>query len=256
MKFDPVRTREITPGAVARALRTEYAAERPMGNVAASELSECIRAWLVGFHSEVAPIVRRSNDWLNRAIEEGEKFGINPDLHRVTLYQAKAIAKWMESGRDDESAWNQARLYEESAWRHESRPWTEKEILQDGLNDFMAFACLGGIQESAVEAGIVMYERWKGAKEISLKKALKPCDFGYVKCLHLARQQFEAEDLLRAGRKMLQAHLEEKWLGAGQYTRAATWLKIVYSDNAGLSPLETVLAAYEDMPGITRPDFA
>lgn len=255
MKFNPVRSREITPGALARALRTEYEAGRPMGNVAASELSDCIRAWLVGFYSETAPIIRRNNGWLKRAIEEGENFGINPDLHHVTLHQARAIGEWMESGRDDVATWNRARLYEESAWRHSSRPWTDKEILQDGLNDFMAFACLGGPGDGAVDAGIEMYERWKGAKEISLKKALKPCDFGYVKCLHLARQKFEAEDLFKAGCKMLQVHLNEKWLGAGQYIRAATWLKIVYSDDKTLSPLQTLLAAYENMPGVARPDF-
>ena len=55
---------------------------------------------------------------------------------------------------------------------------------------------------------------------------------------------------------MLQANLEETWLGAGQYTRAATWLKIVYWDrDQTLAPLATILKAYDNMPNVPLPDF-
>ncbi|BEP39049.1 hypothetical protein GmRootV59_61080 (plasmid) [Variovorax sp. V59] len=226
-----------------------------MGNVAACELSECIRAWMVGFHSEVASIVRRSNEWLDRAIKEDEKFGVNPDLHRVTLYQARALGEWMETGSNEELMWNRAHVHEESAWRYVPSPWSNKEILQNGLDDFMAFACQSGKQSDTIEAAIATYERRTGRNEISLKKSLKPRDFGYARCLHLARRQFDPGDLFEAGRKMLQAHLEEKWLGGGQFIRAATWLMIVYCDDSSLSPLRKILCAYDNMPSVHRPDW-
>jgi hypothetical protein len=256
MIFNPIRTREVTPGAIARALATEHDVTRPMGNVAASELAECIRAWLVGFSTELMPVVHRSNEWLSRAIYEDEKFGVNHDLHRATLHQARALGEWMESGRNSEEQWNQARLYEEAAWQNASHPWSTKDVLQDGLNDYMAFSCEGGHRDECAEAGIAVFERWTGIKEISPKKLLKPREFGYALCLHLARQKFDKEDLLKAGRKMLQANLEEKWLGSGQYRRAATWLKVVHGHCGEVaSPLQTIIKAYDDMPNVVRPEF-
>ena len=85
---------------------------------------------------------------------------------------------------------------------------------------------------------------------------LKPREFGYALCLHRARSQFEEEELFEAGRRMLQANLEETWIGAGQNMRAATWLKIVYwHHDESLTPLQVILKAYDNMPNVIRPDF-
>lgn len=55
---------------------------------------------------------------------------------------------------------------------------------------------------------------------------------------------------------MLRANLQENWLGRGQYIRAATWLKIVYwHHDQSLTPLQTVLSAYDNMPDVPQPDF-
>lgn len=93
-------------------------------------------------------------------------------------------------------------------------------------------------------------------RPISLKKVLKPREFGYALCLHRARGQFDEEELFEAGRRMLQANLEETWIGAGQNMRAATWLKIVYwHRDESLTPLQVILKAYDNMPNVIRPDF-
>ena len=86
---------------------------------------------------------------------------------------------------------------------------------------------------------------------------LKPRDFGYALCLYrAARRNFEEKELFEAGRKMLQANLQEEWLGGGQFIRAATWLKIVYwRGDETLTPLQTVLKAYENMPKVPRRIF-
>lgn len=133
-------------------------------------------------------------------------------------------------------------------------PYSSSQIIRDGLlDDFMAFA----FQAGKFEQGISEYEKHLVPKVPSLKKALKPRDFAYALCLHRAgRHIFDEADLLSSGRKMLQAHLQETWLGHGQYLRAATWLKIVYwRHDPSLTPLQTVLKAYDDMPKVPRPDF-
>lgn len=256
--FDPIRKRQVTEeGGLARALRTLYDPKRPMGNIAQHELADVISAWLVGLHIEIAPIIPRSLQWLDKAIEEDEEFGGDPNAHRTTLHWAKALGGWLDTGWNDEGEWDSARVYEEARWRYEKRPWPTNEIVKCGLDDYMAFAYQGGEHNEGFEAGVDMYERWTGKSEVSLSKMLKPRDFGYALCLHrTARQQFDEDDLFKAGRKMLQANLQEIWLGGGQFIRAATWLKIVYwHHDEALTPLQTILKAYDNMPKVARPDF-
>jgi hypothetical protein len=238
MAFNFLRLKEVAPEAIERVLETQYEVARPMGNVAASQISDAIWISLVGFFKEISAIISRRNEWLDRAIQEDEEFGQNREFHRVTLYRARALGEWMQTGHSNEVFWNKSRLHQEGAFQY----WTDGEIRRDGLNDYMAFAYLSGNKNDGAEAGISMYERWLGIKDVSLKKPMTPRGFGYALCLHLARQQFDKNDLFNAGRKMLQSHLDENWLGRGQYARAAMWLKIVYWINdAALTPIQVCL---------------
>ncbi|MCQ2995023.1 hypothetical protein QCD79_25570 [Pseudomonas quasicaspiana] len=259
MLFDPIKTRfnGFSEGMLKWQLEAQYDPRRPMGNVASSDLSDVISAWLVGLHGEIAPVLPRSLQWIDKAIGIDEEFGPDINAHRTTLHWAKALGEWMDTGWDSEGEWDLARVYEEARWRYEPRPWSAHEIVKSGLDDYMAFAYQGGEHDDGFEAGIEMYQRWTGKTEVSLSKALKPRDFGYALCLHrTATQQFDEDDLLKAGRKMLQANLQETWLGGGQYIRAATWLKIVHWHyDQTLTPLQTILKAYDDMPKVPRPDF-
>ena len=260
MLFDPIKSRlnGFDNEMLQFYLSTQYDENRPMGNVAASELGMVVKAWLVGLHNEINPVIQRSNQWLDRSIEEDEKFGPDPNAHRTTLHWARAIGGWLENGVNDEGEWNLARVFEEARWRYEKRPWSTNEIVKSGLDDYMAFAYQGGEHDDGFQAGIDMYERWTGKSgPVSLSKVLKPREFGYALCLHrTCQQQFDETDLFKAGRKMLQANLQETWLGGGQMIRAATWLKIVYWHyDEPLTPLQTILMAYDNMPKVPRPDF-
>lgn len=261
MLFNPVVTRKnaFSPGMLQFLLDRQHNPDAPMGNVGASELGTVLNAWLVGLNTEVAPVIPRSLQWIDKAIADDEKLGIfDHNFHRRTLHWANALGMWMQDGDNVEGEWDDARVYEEAAWRNEKRPWTTHEIVKgDGLDDYMAFAFQGGEHNDGFEAGIDMYERWTGKTDVSLSKPLKPRDFGYALCLQqLARKNFDEEDLFKAGRKMLQENLQENWLGYGQEIRAATWLKIVYwHHDFTLTPLQVVLKAYENMPKVPRPDF-
>ncbi|MBB3610877.1 hypothetical protein [Rhizobium sp. BK602] len=255
--FNPIRERETMDGAVEYVLRTEFDPTKPMGNFAANNIARVIAAWLVLYNKEIEPAIHRANRWLDQVLDAGgEKFGPDPNAHLAKLNWARAIGTWLEDGCGDETHWDNARVFEEARWRFPGRPWPRNEVVNYGLDDYMAFACQNFEEPETVEAGIDMYEHWLGNKPLSLKKLLKPRDLGYAICLHYARQQFEEEELFEAGRRMLQANLEGTWLGSGQYMRAATWLKIVYWDrNQTLTPLETILKAYDNMPNVPRPNF-
>lgn len=260
MLFNPIISRKngLNDEMMNFLLGTKYDQKRPMGNVAIHELSDVIYALLLGKHIEVNPVIRRSNEWIDKAIKEDEKFGPDPNTHRTKLHWARAIGGWLEDGWDYEGEWDSARVFEEARWRYEKRPWPANEIIKSGLDDYMAFAYQGGEHDDGYQAGIDMYERWTGKKSpVSLSKVLKPREFGYALCLHrTCQQQFDEEDLFKAGRRMLQENLQEEWLGGGQAIRAATWLKIVYWHyDETLTPLQTILKAYDNMPKVEKPDF-
>lgn len=255
MLFDPLKSRlnGFSKGMLNFYLGTQYNSDFPMGNVAVSELETVINAWLVGLHTEIAPVIPRALEWIKKAIDGDELFGVDQNAHRTTLHWASALGRWLQDGLNDNVAWDVARTNEVARWHSQQRPWTAREIVNSGLDDFMAFAYQG---RDGFESGVEMYESWTGKREVSLSKLLKPRDFGYALCLQrTSRHQFDEDELFEAGRKMLQANLQEKWLGGGQFIRAATWLKIVYwHHDQTLTPLETVLKAYDNMPKVSRPE--
>lgn len=240
-------------------LARSYDPGRPMGNVAQGDLSDVVLASLLGLHETVAPVIPRALAWIDAAIAKDEDFGVDPNAHRATLHRAKAIGGWLLDGRNDGSAWHSARVYEEAKWRNDTHPWPVREVVRCGMDDYMAFAFLSGGHDEGLgfAAGIDGYEYWTGKRApISLRKLLTPREFAYALCLHrTASQRFDEEELFAAGRRMLGARLESEWLGSGQILRAATWLKIVYGHrDAAMAPLQVLLAAYENMPKVRRPD--
>ena len=278
-KFNPIRTHEVMPGTIAFVIRTEYDPAKPMGNIAAYDIHAAVSAFLVRYDQQITPILPRALEWLDKAIEgkEEERFGSLPCSHRVTLHWAKALGQWMYGKGNDEASWKIAQDAQIEYMRtgltkelgpdkfdyklqrfvpQETRglPHSRGMLLTYGiLDDFMAFSFQAGQYETAVEE----YERHLKPKVPSLKATLKPRAFAYALCLKkLGRARLDDNDLHEAGRRMLQANLEEEWLGQGQDTRAATWLKIVYSHHdQTLTPLETILKAYDDMPNVPLPDF-
>lgn len=252
MTFNPlVRKKSFNDGMLDFYLCAEIDLDSPMGNIASSHLQSVISAWLVGLHDEIAPVIPRSLEWLDRAIASDEDFGTNRNFHRMTLHWAKALGVWMSEARNAPDVWDKARRFDLASLLQDD-VCEKKQIPTYWLDDHMAFC----FQAEQYEAGIAEFEKYHGAKALSLKKALKPREFAYAACLHKARQQFDASELLAAGRKMLHANLDGTWLGRGHFIRGATWLKIVYwHHDPSLTPLQTILKAYEDMPEVPCPEF-
>jgi hypothetical protein len=259
LKFNPIRRREssLEGGAyllnsLLSGLRSTYEPGDPLGNMATFDVSEVLGYYLIGLHQEAAPVIPRAIEWLDIAIaqdEGGNKSG--PDFyHRMRLQQAKAMALWLQSGDAATGIWNKVRELNLLAAQDNAYG---KQIKTEGLDDYLCYC----IQSEQYQAGITEYEKYYGVKKILLKRILSPRAYGYAFCLNEINPQYSADDLLEAGRKMLQANLEDHpWLGYGNYYCAAMWLKNVYwHHNRTLTPLETILKAYENMPGVPRPSF-
>jgi len=252
MKFDAERNRWafIEGGGLRRASQVEDLSGKPIGNFARSDLQRVVESWLAGLHVEMAHVVPRSVEWLNQAIANGEKFGQSPAFHAMQLHWARAMGLWMLNGTNVESDWDAALNYEKNFWNEEasSDAWKVK----NDLDDFMAFA----LQARRYSEGIDTYERLQGTSNFNLKKVVKPRDYAYAMCLQNTAPQFDEDQIFNLGCKILMKNVGEVWLARGQSLRCAMWLKIVYWDrNPSISPLQTVLKAYENMPGESFPVF-
>jgi hypothetical protein len=151
-----------------------YDEAKPMGSVAESNLSTVIQTYLLGLDQELTSAIPRWLKWLDLAIAKDEKLGINHDYHRKELQWAKATGLWLEDNVTDEESWHKARVYEEVSWRCDQEPVTRREIVNDALDDYMAFSCQAIEEPEELEAGIDMYEHWIGATKLNLKKRSNP----------------------------------------------------------------------------------
>ncbi|MGN7840300.1 hypothetical protein [Stenotrophomonas sp. 22385] len=257
MIFNPVRLRDngFSEEMIHYFMATSYDPSRPMGNVAIAKIENCVFGVLVGRFESVEPMLPRAVGWIDQAISIQENFGKNLHFYRSRLYHARGVASWMLDGFPHEGDWDGARVTAEAAWRLGDRVWTRHEIVSGGgLDDYMAYSWLAGPDHW--EAGMEMYEHWMGDQsKFSISGNLSPKKFVYALLLDAtARQPSSQEKLFAAGRRMLRENLQENWLGGGQGIRAATWLQIVYGvGEPGLTPSETLLRAYDDMPDVTSP---
>jgi len=230
-----------------------YSSDKPMGNISTSDLRTAIVSILTGLGEEMLPIVPRSVDWLSKAIQKGEQFGGNQDFHRYRLHQALALAIWMRDGTNAVEEWDAARQALKTSLL-QGDVYRRNAMATEFLDDYMSLC----YQAAQFEEGIAEFEKYHGADKLSLNKAMPPRKFAYAMCLNAVRHQFNADELFAAGRKMLQSYLESTWLGDGngRYVYAAIWLKIVYwHHDSNLTPLQTILSAYDNMPNVPRPDF-
>jgi GNAT superfamily N-acetyltransferase len=106
--FNPVKGKEAALPPHYR-LNTQYDPKNPLGNVGICNIAHAIRSWLIGFtyYDEALP---RWIDWIDKALERDEEFGMSKEFYHLQLYQAKAIGKWLMNGKDDIKDWDNARI--------------------------------------------------------------------------------------------------------------------------------------------------
>lgn len=252
MLFEPTKTQKgFHEFLLNSMINKAYDDKSPMGNVAQFMVADTIKAWLVGLDKEVNQVLPRAIEWLDRAIFLDEDFGDHRNFHRLTLHWARAVGVWMLTSSIAPPDWELIRQYSDKALA-DGNAYTPNLIDRDRLDDYMAFCILA----RQYEVGIAEYEKYYGQREFSKRATLAARDVGYLICRQRLLQGIDEIELLSITRKMLQSKLEKDWIGRGQTIRAATWLLAVYECQVPrLTPLQTILLAYENMPRVNRPEF-
>lgn len=224
---------------------------RPMGNVGLTQINLAIEAWLVGFEKEISPVLPRALEWVGGAIEGGESFGESLDFHRQNLWWGKAVALWMLNDSADVEAWERARWYhaaaaeEDLALIKENAPRTvfsKEHFSTCRLDDYLALC----VEAQQYALGIEEFEKYHEPASLQVGRIKQPRELGYIICMHALGRGYDAEAVFQAGQRVLRAHLDSAWLSKGQFIRAATWLKIVYSiRDEKLTALEMLQKAHD-----------
>ena len=251
--FDSTRHREIGEWSIEFMKTILIGPSTPLGSYGKHDVDRCIYLWLVGYSEQSKEYLHRAIEWTDQAVhqKEGDWFGMSPSFHNAQLLEAKAVAYWMLHGENAILDWQQAVEYQIGAKDiHPAYP--ENQVATAWLDDFMAYV----FQAGEYEKGITEYERYHEGKVFSLSRALRPKDFGYALCLNGAKGLFDAQQLQVVGERVLKSNLQSNWLGMGQATRSAMWLKIVYSDLLKIEdPLTVIMKAYDNMPKVAKPDW-
>lgn len=259
MYFDPVRNQwKFSPegGTLSRLLGHKLERKGPTGNYAVFDLSSFIFGWFGGFKDELAPALDRTVIWLNRAIESDEKFRPAQDYHRRNLYKTRAIVRWMLNSDTCIEDWHQANIFDGKDWNFKDPPQMDFGV-QLRFEDRLAFLFQAGEYDECMD----LYSRMRSNRPIQFGAAADLEDYVCIACA-AHKGKHTSSTVSQLGEQLLLKYLESNWLIQGQATTAAMWLKIVLWDphiRAGrapsLTPLETILKAYEYMPHVETPEF-
>lgn len=252
--FDPGRTRKslIDLFEAGYMLDDRYDPTRPMGNVAAMQLSGVVEAMLVGLEPRVAVLMAERIRWIDLALASDERCGSSRAFHRTMLLSAKAIYLWLDHAELAAPVWRSALdAHEESMLAPGAYVATKTTY---ALDDFMAMSLLA----DQPERGLKMYECLRRGKPCpTLPRVSQPRNWGWWACKQVLGEPVDDAALLAAGRRFLRLNLDDPWLGRGQAFKAAMWLMVVYwLHDRSLTPQQTLMKAYDDLPGVTSPQEA
>jgi hypothetical protein len=238
---------------IAFELSQVYDESKPMGSWAHSQVGVIAMAHLVNLGSSMIDIAPRCVDWIDRAIARGEDMGPDRLAWYGLLLESKALAQWFMARQNPTATWNEAfdsRLATQA--RHAGEQLTAKDR-NSVLDDVVAI----GYQAGRYAEAIAFHDALAGPMKVSVPNIKAPRQLAYALCQRArGHSPGSEEEIIRAGHRLLQIHMAERWLHLGNYQRTAMWLKIVHEvANPGLTPAEVMLKAYDDMPTVPRPAF-
>jgi hypothetical protein len=257
-RFDPEERRTIL---LDWAIESELAekmedhAPKSVGTAAEEMLDRVVTGWIVALREEVRPVLEKSRAWLEESLARNEMTGAPPSYFAMLREEAHALAIWMLENRSDRAKYARALELHEAAWAEiaQKREFPASEALEYYISGYLR-DCL---QAQDWEKGIAAYLRFGGRPVKDASDIRSDAEFGYWACSNRLPRRGAAVDYLAVAGRVFGQGLMEEWLAHGDMGTAAAWLKIIYWESGAVgTPQETLLKAYELMPGVTPPQPA
>ena len=193
-------------------------------------MCQMIHCVLCGMPSEASSLLIKSKNWVERAVEIGEKTRRLEDWSNKFQRHLYAIILWLHDGIHDQHSLD--------LWMTEALKWFQihpdrvagSDLALEAVSfinagahkDYIALAAPGGID--AIKCS--------GADEKQMALTL---------AAQASARKFPEDKVQATVKKFLDNHVG-KWLNDGHAVRAAEWMKVVYwkRGEAGISPFDAV----------------
>lgn len=203
--------------------------------------------WLVGCYELVQPYMPGLLDRIDLAISRQDDFGSDFDLYMARLHKYRSLGAWAM-----QEAQQTPRFAQTCDWMLKSATlsnWGKAGLQTAFLDEYLALCVLA----QRYAEGISAYEQHQGVPT-DKRLTQSPRRFAYELCKAKAQGDVDTQPFYALGQKVLAANLERNWLGKGQVAVSVIWLNLVHGTLGGKqAPLEAVLAAHADMPGVEAP---
>jgi len=273
--FDPVKERSNFERFLLKTELAKAASGKPVAAGAAIQrLGTVVTAWLVGLAAQIEPVLRDCHATLQRSSEAREPTG---DIYIPAMCsQALGLSHWMLTNDNDaavhQEALNQFDVHFEQGGQEVIDPdFFNKEtqrfepkiqrglpLSNEAIAGYLARYLASCIQGGQYARGVSLYERVGTRKDIDPERMTQVEELGYWVCReNLAQGRIPTDTYVSVGERVLKRYLQSDWLSHGHMLIAAHWLKVLYW-HSGVTPsaLETILKAYDLMPGVQRPAAA
>ncbi len=249
--FDPQREREILRGDVGFEFYLSKTVEKAIeagavGFGARNRLSVAVQCLLTGLDEPADRLLECARDWALKAIELNEGKGRSDagyDIYR--RFQVLALCNWLLTGRDDPEHQGMAIDGLESHYLSQSATSTDRVSASLSASSYVDAKAWAQADARLTAASILPPAKLSGLRTEG--------GLGKIYCGHHLRGEYTEEEVAQATERGLKMWMNQL-LTRGGDIRAAQWLKIAHwRPDGSLTPRETLLKAYDYLPGVSPP---
>lgn len=220
-------------------------------------LLDLIKAHLLGLRDQVLPTARALAAWMDAQPAPPDGKDTSECFRAYEWWETLGLCKWLIDGdpavaeftRASEADWRKWDLFE----RFE--PDGAKLLLREGLEHALPLNLAARRYDIALKLREAAGFTIKASSAPAIVRA--ELMYGQWACRHLADGGRPDATYVAKGEEMLREAMMERFIGGGDYTKMAMWLKAIYHDSGiTRTPEETILKAYDTMTGVETPAFA
>jgi hypothetical protein len=252
-RFDPRerKKRLLEPSGFARLLKEPVDAIAELNGLTGwsdSMLTTAIYCILVGLDEPAAELLERTHEWLQTAVERGEKpQRYDPHGAEALRYGNLALCIWLLSNRADDESYSRL-VEEDDAYLEGDAEWERGEI-DLTLADY--------VDAEAYQRALEIFNRTPNLRPPARLDAIKlEAQLAYVVSRRRLGLEYGEDEVGLASKRFLDVRIDY-WLAHGHSIRAARWMKIMHWNGVAEpqrpSAKETVLRCYDYLPGRRPP---
>lgn len=250
-RFDREVARELLLGSTGFewALAADFARAKAVGGLsgnAAANLRTAVECLLVGFDEPAERLLERALEWVQVAIDSGERpQRYFPNGTEALFFHTRALCNWLLLDWHDSDSFGQF-VEHEDQWLANSKSGKDKTAVSIVLPTYID----AGAYERASEL-------FRSIPRLSPPTSLVVRGEGamaYVVSQYRLGLQYSQAEFQAIAARFLKMHVDN-WLDDGHYDTAAEWMKIIHWNNSDppISAKQALLKCYDYLPGREPP---